>query len=323
MMKTISLTYPIEEQVKKSKQLSLAIGFFDGVHLGHQTVINYALQQAKVYDLIPAVMTFTPHPREVLGKQKFEGYLTPLEEKLKIFAKFGVEETYVVSFDQQFASLSREAFVSEVLVPLGVKVVTTGFNFTFGHFAKGKPSDLQRLGKSTFETMIMSPVTVNDQTVSSTRIREALSLGQAEEAKMLLGHPHRIAGEVIHGDKRGRLLGFPTANLALTSPFIIPQRGVYVVEVYFQDKQVYGMMNIGLRPTFNDPEPKTRLEVHLFDIDVDLYGQILEVEVLHHLRKEQKFSSIDALKSQLHADKADSITWIKQNQHSYLLNGSF
>lgn len=322
-MKTISITYPNDSHVSGSKHLSLAIGFFDGVHVGHQAVIKHALKQAKENGLIPAVMTFTPHPREVLNKQKFDGYLTPLEDKMAIFSDLGVEETYLVSFDQAFASLSREDFVTNMLVPLGVKRVTTGFNFTFGQFAKGKPSDLQRLGKSYFETNIMPPVTIDGEPVSSTRIRRALSIGEVEKAGAMLGHPHQIAGIVVHGDKRGRQLGFPTANLDLTQSFIIPSRGVYVVEVSFKNTKIFGMMNIGLRPTFHDPEPKIRLEVHLFDIDVDLYDQLLRVEVLHHLRDEQKFSSIEDLKLQLQDDKEQSLAWLERQQRSCLLNGSY
>ncbi|MBA4494377.1 bifunctional riboflavin kinase/FAD synthetase [Paenactinomyces guangxiensis] len=308
-MQTKFLTYPFD-QCEPEQHISLAIGYFDGVHRGHQAVIAEAKAVAKEMDAIPAVMTFYPHPREVLGHANITRYLTPLPEKLRQFAKSGVECTYVIKFDLTFAALSQEEFVHKVLVPLGVKGVTVGYNFTFGREASGKASDLERLGKGIYVARVVDPIEAGGIVVSSTRLRQALAQGEMEAAAQILGRNYLIEGKVVPGDRRGRLLGFPTANLALEQPFLTPRRGVYVVKVQYGENQATGIMNIGVRPTFSDPTPRERLEVHLFDREVDLYGQVLRVEFLHFIRDEKKFPSVDALIDQIRSDKKLAEEWL-------------
>ncbi|MCH5586257.1 bifunctional riboflavin kinase/FAD synthetase [Shimazuella sp. AN120528] len=311
-MKKIEITYPFDSRPMPAESTSLAIGFFDGLHLGHQAVINKAISKAKKLNITPAVMTFSPHPREVLGKTTFMGYLTPLKEKLYQLEQLGIEQVYVVTFNQAFANLEKEKFISNVLVPLNVSAVTTGFNFTFGHRGLGTANDLMKLGKSLFEVEIVDPIIMGNEAVSSTRTRNALSTGDISLANDLLGRPYRIQGEVVHGDKRGRQIGFPTANVEPDQPYYLPVHGVYVVRAYFKESIGYGIMNVGVRPTFDKSAVKTKLEVHLFGQSphLDLYGEVLQVELLHYLRKEAKFSSVKSLVEQIELDRTNATQWL-------------
>jgi riboflavin kinase / FMN adenylyltransferase len=317
-MKTIEISYPFDLSTESIESTSLAIGFFDGLHLGHRAVIYKAIQKAKDLDVTPAVMTFSPHPREVLGKAAFTGYLTPLKEKLYQLERLGMGQVYVVNFDLPFANLEKEKFISDVLVPLNVSVVTTGFNFTFGHRGLGTAKDLMHLGKGLFDVEIVDPIIMGNRAVSSTRTRNALSTGDISLANDLLGRPYRIQGEVVHGDKRGRQIGFPTANIEPSQAFFLPAHGVYVVRAFFRESVGYGIMNVGVRPTFDNSAVKTKLEVHLLDqpAHLDLYGEVLEVELLHYLRKEAKFSSIELLVEQIESDRSNAVQWLAKKQIS-------
>lgn len=317
-MKTIEITYPFDANSLPVESTSLAIGFFDGLHLGHQAVIHKAIDIAKNIDVTPAVMTFFPHPREVLGKTAFTGYLTPLKEKLYQLEQLGIEQVYVVTFNLPFANLEKEKFISDVLVPLNVSAVTTGFNFTFGHRGLGTAKDLVQLSKGLFDVEIVDPIIMGSQAVSSTRTRNALSAGDISLANDLLGRPYRIQGEVVHGDKRGRQIGFPTANVEPNQSYYLPAHGVYVVRAFFRDSVEYGVMNVGVRPTFDQLAVKAKLEVHLLDqpVHLDLYGEVLEVELLHFLRQEAKFSSVESLVKQIKLDRTHTVQWISEQQIS-------
>jgi riboflavin kinase/FMN adenylyltransferase len=308
-METIHLRYPLQSN-EPIPPVALAIGYFDGVHLGHQAVIRQARRMAKERGIQTAVMTFHPHPREVLGQVKMSGYLTPLPEKLEQFAQLGVDRTYVMSFDRDFAGLSKESFVEEVLIPLRVQAVAVGFNFRFGHRAQGCAQDLGVLAKDRFVAEVVMPVVDEDVTVSSTRLRRALDDGEIELAHRILGRPYTLKGTVVQGDRRGRTIGFPTTNVQPEGPFLIPQNGVYVVQVRRNGRIDTGVMNIGTRPTFDDPVPRHTLEVHLFDVNEDLYGQTLEVAFLHFLREEKRFDSVDALVKQIQADVKQARNWL-------------
>ncbi|SFJ23456.1 riboflavin kinase / FMN adenylyltransferase [Thermoflavimicrobium dichotomicum] len=307
-MKVTHLSYPLQQQ--NGQPISLAIGFFDGVHRGHQAVIKRAKDLARELGATPAVMTFHPHPREILGQANITRYLTPLSEKLEQFAKLGVQKAYVMQFDLTFAALSKESFVQEVLLPLQVKGVATGFNFTFGRNASGKAEDLARLGKGHFRAEIVHAIQSEGIVISSTRLRQALSDGDVGIAREILGRNYQLEGIVVHGDKRGRLLGFPTANIELEQPFFTPRRGVYIVKAMFDQETAMGIMNIGVRPTFHDPTPRERLEVHLLDRQVDLYGKKMKVEFLHFLREEKKFASMEALSEQIMKDQQAAYEWL-------------
>ncbi|KPC76972.1 hypothetical protein ADL26_04260 [Thermoactinomyces vulgaris] len=309
-MEIIHVTYPFIPQTPEAEWV-LAIGYFDGVHRGHQAVIREAIQLAKELHARPAVMTFDPHPRDVLGQAHITRYLTPLDEKLKQFAKLGVERAIVMKFDLTFAALSKEAFVEEVLLPLGVKGVVTGFNFTFGRKATGTAADLANLAQDRFVTRVVNQIDLGEGPVSSTRLRQALADGDMTLVTRILGRPYSFEGVVVDGDKRGRQMGFPTANLQLTAPYLIPRRGVYVVGVTVDGETAHGLMNIGVRPTFSDPTPKVMLEVHLLDKHADLYGKVLRVSCLSFIREEKKFSGVDELIKQINQDKQHAEEWLQ------------
>ncbi|MFS8513252.1 MAG: bifunctional riboflavin kinase/FAD synthetase [Planifilum fulgidum] len=300
-METVQLSYPLDSD-KTYPPAVLAIGYFDGVHRGHQSVIRRARELAARLGVASAVMTFHPHPREVLGKSKLSGYITPLPDKLHQFALLGVDRTYVMKFDRLFADRTKEQFVEEVLIPLQVHGVVVGFNFCFGRGASGRAEDLKTIGEGRFRVEVVTPVLEGEIPVSSTRLREALAAGDVVTAEKILGRPHSIEGKVVSGDRRGRTIGFPTANLDLSEPYAVPKRGVYLVSATRGGRVIPGVMNIGLRPTFRDPEPKLTLEVHLLDFEDNLYGEILRVHFHRFLREERRFGSADDLVRQIRED---------------------
>lgn len=304
-MDIISLTYPFTNtlQPPEGKQI-IAIGDFDGVHTGHQEVLARASKSAALEQLSLAIMTFDPHPRKVLGIDKYDQLLTPTSHKLKIFADLGVKRTYLVTFNEPFMRLSPSQFVEEALIPLCPETVVVGFDFHFGYRAEGNPDLLCELGRGRFAVEVVRPYQLagRNSKVSSTSIRDALSQGQVNEANLLLGRKYSLRGEVIHGDARGRTIGFPTANLRLTDAYLVPGNGVYAVYVQMEGETYRGVMNIGVRPTFDTGELRPSVEVHILDFSRDIYGQVMEVELVDFIRNERKFPSIDELIKQIQAD---------------------
>lgn len=305
------LTYPLKQIVRKHQVL--ALGYFDGIHRGHQEVLLRTKELAKKFFANPGVLTFHPHPSEVLGNNPVRKYITPLEEKIEQIHKYGINTVYIMNFDFSFSQVAKEEFVEEMVSTLSIKGIVTGFNFTFGKGAAGKVEDLKEMSQGRFAVETIELLEANGKPISSTRIRKALSEGRINEANSILGRAYSIKGKVVCGDQRGRVMGFPTANLALVHSFLIPCYGVYVVRVKMENEvEVMGIMNIGIRPTINQPHPVERLEVHLFDWDKAIYGQQLQIEFLHYLRKEKKFSSLDALTSQIREDVQNAQSWAAQ-----------
>ncbi|MFC5532503.1 bifunctional riboflavin kinase/FAD synthetase [Cohnella yongneupensis] len=295
----------------KPKGISLAIGFFDGVHLGHQEVIRQAVALAKQQGLVPAVMTFDPHPRVVLGHgSQYTTVLTPVEDKLALFAGLGVEAAYVIHFDRPFSEVTAEQFVRSLIAPIGVRTAVVGFDFKFGHRGEGNAESLQSFGDGNIQVHVVSPVFADGGKVSSTRIREKLAAGEPRDASQLIGRPYVIQGIVVHGDARGRLLGFPTANVMPEQPYVIPQNGVYAIEIDVLPKpgttetatRYQGVLNVGVRPTFEAPGGQLKLEAHLFDYSGDLYGREIALVFHSFIRPERKFESIDQLVAQISQD---------------------
>jgi riboflavin kinase/FMN adenylyltransferase len=280
----------------------IAIGDFDGVHLGHQEVINRALRIAEQLHLHAAVMTFHPHPREVLGNATYENLLTPLNKKLEQLAQLGIKRTYIVSFHQQFMALTPEKFVYDFLMLLNINSVIVGFDFTFGYKALGNPDTLCDLSKGRFTVEVVRPYLIDDHKVSSSIIRNELQLGHIEKVTELLGRTYSFKGKVVTGDLRGRTIGFPTANLHLIEPYVIPRYGVYAVKVNVNQKIHLGVMNIGIKPTMKSANEKVSIEVHLFDFHQDIYEQTIEIQIHQYIREEKKFGSIEQLIQQIHQD---------------------
>jgi riboflavin kinase/FMN adenylyltransferase len=304
-LEIIPLTYPLTglSTLSLDKPLSIAIGHFDGVHRGHQNVIRQAVREAKEADLLSAVLTFDPHPKEVLGQgDQYYRCLTPLEVKTSLFAELGVDLVFIMRFDSTFASVSPERFVDEVLRTLHAKQVVVGFDFNFGYKGSGNTEALKQLGYPDIAVHVIEPLFENGVKVSSTYIRESLEQGDIELAECLLGRPYEVAGTVVHGDGRGRTIGFPTANLQFLYPFVAPRLGVYAIIALIGGKAYPGVLNHGLKPTFNKQEVQPVMEAHLFDFKRDIYGEQIRVQFRSFIRPEQKFNSVDELVKQIELD---------------------
>ncbi|THD37255.1 MAG: bifunctional riboflavin kinase/FAD synthetase [Sphingomonas sp.] len=282
----------------------VALGNFDGFHLGHQAVVGAAVARARDAGGPAIVATFDPHPMRYFRPDSDWFRLTSLDQRAALFAAAGVDAMYVFEFDAALAALSAEAFVAQCLVgDLGVAGVATGEDFTFGKGRSGDIPLLRALGAlNGFAVDTISPVQLDGETVSSTRIREALRAGDPRAAARLLTRPYTIEGTVQHGDKVGRTLGYPTANIDMAN-YLRPRFGIYAVRGRLADGRVLdGAANLGVRPTF-DP-PRELLEPYFFDFNGDLYGQSIAVELIDFIRPEAKFDSLDALKAQMADDVA-------------------
>ncbi|MDQ0113124.1 riboflavin kinase/FMN adenylyltransferase [Paenibacillus harenae] len=304
-MKMISLQYPLDglSELQLDKPLSIAIGHFDGVHRGHQNVIRRAVEEAKAAGQLSAVMTFDPHPKEVLGQgDQYYRCLTPLNVKTKLFAELGVDLVFVMSFDLSFASITPERFVDEVLRGLRAKQVVVGFDFTFGSKGAGNAEELKRLGSPDIDVHIVEPLYENEGKVSSTWVRESLEKGDLETASLLLDRAYEITGTVVHGDGRGRTIGFPTANIDFDYPYVSPRLGVYAVVAWLDGRPYPGVLNHGMKPTFNKEGVQPVMEAHLFDFNRDIYGEKIRIEFRSFVRTEKKFSSVDELIKQIGRD---------------------
>jgi riboflavin kinase/FMN adenylyltransferase len=296
----IQLTYPF--QFSQLPKQVLAIGDFDGVHLGHQKVIGDALHIARNNHVPVGIMTFDPHPREILGQDKYEYLLTPLSQKIELIEQLGVDYLYIVHFTEQFATFSADFFIEQVLNNMNLHTVVIGFDFKFGHRGMGNVVFLQNYQNKHFAVHVVQPHLELEEKVSSTRIRGLLEKGYIEEIPQLLGRFYDLLGIVEHGDGRGRTIGFPTANLALDGSYILPKLGVYAVRVFVRNKKHLGIVNIGVRPTFRVEPTKTNIEVHLLDFNEDLYNEQMRIELMGFIRPEQKFNDVDSLVNQIHID---------------------
>ncbi len=288
------------------KASAVTIGTYDGVHLGHRAIISTLVSDAKARGLRSVVITFEPHPRLVLGKQSGTPIflLSTLEEKLSALESLGVDCVIVIHFTKAFSQTPAEVFVADVLVKqIGLAEIVIGYDHMFGKNRGGSFETLARLAEQHgFVVKQIPEQKVNDHHLSSTAIRRFLESGDIENANKLLGSPYQLSARVIEGNKCGRTIGFPTANLLPPHEKLIPKIGVYTVEVEVEEKRYRAMMNIGTRPTLQ-VQSNLSLEVHLLDFEGNLYGKELTVRFLARLRDEQKFSSLDALKAQLERDK--------------------
>ena len=284
---------------------AVAIGAFDGVHRGHRAVIASAGEAARRLDAPLAVVSFEPHPRRWFQPDAAPFRLLTAAQMARALEPLGVERLHLLPFDADMAAMTDEAFAREVLAGgLGVRHAAVGFDFTFGRGRTGSPEGLRALGETLGFTVTVTE-RIDDTgglKLSSSAVREALNAGDMARATAVLGRPFAIEGEVIHGDKRGRTIGVPTANVRL-GDYMRPAYGVYATRTRLPDGRVIdGVANLGVRPMFESSEPL--LEVWLFDFDGDLYGQTVETELVAWLRGEMKFDGLDALKVQIDADAA-------------------
>lgn len=286
----------------------VTIGTFDGVHIGHQKIIKKLTKKATDEQMISVVLTFFPHPRMVLQQNPNIELLNTIAERKEILSTLNLDYIYVKEFTRDFAELSARDFVKTVLVDtLHAKHIIIGYDHQFGKNRSANIDDLKRFGQEYgFQVEEISAQDVEDVAVSSTKIRNALKMGDINTANSYLGYNYYINGTVVHGKGFGKKMEFPTANINVPDTYkLIPKNGVYVISSMFEDKVIYGMMNIGVNPTFN--AGKKTIEAHFFDFNKDLYDQSLKIVFLERLRDEHKFESVEALIAQLRQDRSNAL----------------
>lgn len=294
------------EQIPSIYHLVLTIGTFDGVHLGHKTLIRQINQKAQKLDGQSGLLTFHPHPRMILNSDKANKIqlLSTIEERLRLLEKTGIDNVFVIPFSVDFANMDAEDYLKNILVRFfQPKHLVIGYDHRFGKNRTGDIHLLNQLkNKYNYSVEKVSQQKINDITYSSTNIRNSLLKGQIQDAKHLLGYDYAIEGVVVHGEQIGRTINFPTANIqVLNESKLIPATGVYAVKTTINEKKYHGMLNIGTRPTFNGLN-KT-IENHIFGLCEEIYGYSIQIEFIERIRDEIKFNSLEDLKTQLHKDK--------------------
>jgi len=298
---------------QSTKKTILTLGTFDGVHIGHKKILERITQNTENGKYESLVLTFFPHPRMVLQEKSEIKLLNTIAEKSKLLEETGIENLVIHPFNESFSRLTAEEFVHSILVDqFHIQKIIIGHDHRFGRNRTANIDDLIAFGTEYgFEVEQISAQEIQDVSVSSTKIRRALDEGNIALANDYLGYAYFLSGEVIKGKQLGRTIGFPTANIHIEEDYKkIPKNGVYIVKTIINEKEVFGMMNIGFNPTVNGD--KKTIEVHLFEFDADIYGQKLEISLLEYIREEQKFGSLDLLTQQLNLDKKTALDFVSQ-----------
>ena len=293
------------ENYQAKQPCSLTIGTFDGVHIGHRKIIQRLVKSAQEKNHLAVVLTFFPHPRMVLQKDTSIRLIDTLLEKQQLLADLGVDVLVIHPFSKEFSRQTADEFTRDVLVQsFDIAHLIIGYDHRFGRNREATVDDLINAGSTYgFSVEKIEAQEIASVNVSSTKIRKALEEGKMKVAKDFLSRPFRLSGKVIRGKKIGRTIGFPTANLQTKEDYkLLPCDGVFFIKTQYNGSCYYGMMNVGFRPTLEGEERS--FEVHLFDFNQDLYGEILQVDLLELIRKEKKFTSLEELKAQLHEDQA-------------------
>ena len=296
----------------------VTIGTFDGVHLGHQQILKQLIDTSRKSKLKSVLLTFFPHPRMVLQPDISMRLIQTIQEREKALQKTGLDYLVIHPFSTEFSRLSADDYVKQILVEqLNVRKVVVGYDHRFGRNRTASLEDMYHYADiHEFEVIEINAEKIESTAVSSTKIRKAIDEGNIELANTYLGHSFTIEGMVIDGDKRGRELSYPTANIDLQNPHkIVPKQGVYLVKSNLEDRIIYGMMNIGKKPTFNAAMPS--IEVHFFDWNGNLYGQAVQVELLKWVREERKFNNVEELQTQIQADEQYCRSSIPTSHVSY------
>jgi len=305
--------FPSISEFNSTKKTIVTIGTFDGVHIGHQKIIEKLIQETKKADCESLILTFFPHPKMVLNGSSSIKLLNTINEKSSLLEKMGLDNLVVHPFDKKFSNLSAEEFVKTILVDsFNLKKIIIGYDHRFGNNRAANIDDLISFGKKyDFEVEQISAQEIDSVSVSSTKIRDAITDGNMIIANEFLGYDYILSGKIITGKQLGRTIGFPTANIKIEENYkLIPKNGVYIVKSHLQEKTVFGIMNIGLNPTVNGED--LSIEVHFLDFEADLYNKNITVSVIARIRDEQKFTSIDLLKAQIQEDKNYAISFIKK-----------
>lgn len=295
---------PLEEELaglSPAKDTLIAIGVFDGVHLGHKHLISQLIKRAREQDLLSGVLTFRQHPLEILSPETHLAYLTNPIEKVNLLRNEGIDTVIALSFSQEIAGLSARQFVGLLRKHLRMRGLVIGPGFTLGHNREGNADTLGKLGEEMdFSLTVIPPITVDGEVVSSTIIRDALTRGDIRKATGLIGRPVSLQGRVISGEGRGAGMGFPTANLEINSKQALPADGIYATQAYIDGKAYPAVTDIGHRPTFGDNERS--VETYIINYQGNLYGRQLKIDVVERLREEKKFDSVEELKQQIADD---------------------
>lgn len=288
---------------RTGRKVCLALGFFDGVHLGHQQIIRQTITDARQHEALALIVTFDRHPNTVVAPDRAPALIYPLAQKLRVIESLGVDHTLLLHFDKAFSEHTGEEFVRTLSDQAGqIRSICVGANFVFGHKRSGNVELLRRLGSEmNFSVHGLAAVALDGKAVSSTRIRQAIGTGNLDAASQMLGRAYSLAGTVIVGDHLGRQLGYPTANLDV-SGLVLPPTGVYAAQGKVAGKLHRAVVNIGSRPTLHNPKPQLRVEAHLLEFSADLYGQPLELFFVEKLRDEKKFPSLSELRDQIGRD---------------------
>lgn len=303
-MRTIKLAYPHTLILDELPETVAAIGFFDGIHKGHQKVIKTAVNVAKSKNMESAVITFHPHPSIVLKKDvQHVQYISPLREKQEVLQQLDVDRMYIITFNKELSSLEPQAFIDHFIINLNIKSLVAGFDFSYGYKGRGSVQTIHEHSKGLFDFTMIDQVQSEGRKISSTRIRELLESGQVEQANELLDRPLTVRGMVTEGDKRGREIGYPTANLEVQTEALLPKIGVYAVKIRFKNEIYEGMASLGYNPTFTADRDEPIIEVNILDYNNDLYGEELVLEWHQYIRDEVKFDNADKLIKQIEEDE--------------------
>jgi len=281
----------------------LTIGSFDGVHRGHQEIVSRLVTKAHANDAKAVVLTFFPHPSVVIRGRNDPFYLTTPEERAHLLGGLGVDAAITHPFNETIANLSARSFLKRLTHHLEIRQLWVGFNFAMGKNREGDVATLRRLGDDFgYKLKQIEPIKVENKVISSSHIRELINDGQVEDAAKYLGRPYRIRGKVEKGDGRGKTIGIPTANLAVWKMQLFPKTGVYACHAFFKGSRWKAVVNIGVRPTFENQSVPPRAEAHILNFDQDIYGEEINLSFVTRLREEKRFSSIDDLVKQIHQD---------------------
>lgn len=291
----------------------LTFGVFDGLHLGHQKIIKTVVERSRQTGAVATVITFDPHPRAILHPEAAPPLLQTLDQRLAAFEILGIQQTIVISFSKEFALIEAEGFLKRIVHErLQAKEVYLGKGFAFGKDRKGNIELLKKMSQELgFFADEVPEVSLRGQRISSSKIRALLISGKVNLARRMLGRPYGIEGQIIKGDGRGRILGFPTANLS-TINRVIPKPGVYATASLIEGRWLRSITNIGFRPTFHDEASKIAIETHIFDFEDCLYGNVLRVRFLHRIRDEKKFLNAEALKTQILKDISHAKSYFRR-----------
>ena len=297
----------------KAENTILTLGIFDGVHLGHRKIIEKLKKKAAILNCRNLVITFSPHPRNVISGKRDLMLLTTIKEKIKLLEEIGVENLLIINFTKEFSQLSSEKFFNDYIIEkIGIKEIVVGYDH---HFGKGRSGDINTLRKMGmefgFDVTSVEPFKIDNEAVNSTKIRKALAEGNIKIANSFLGREYSFGGIVVEGDKRGRELGFPTANIFVDDEKLLPMMGIYAVEFLFDDEKHKGLLSIGIRSTFYD-SGKIVVEVYLYDFSRDIYNKKITVRIIDWVRGEEKFTSAEALVEQMQKDKIKGLEIFKK-----------